>query len=46
MNAWRLTGLHAVVCLTEDEAFPEADEESLEIARIYFEKGRRLMASI
>ena len=42
----QLTALHAVFTAMEPLELKEPDEESLELARTYFEKGRRLMGGL
>ena len=43
---YRLTELHAILTVVAPFEPPEPDEESLELARTYFESGRRLMEMI
>ena len=42
----RLTELHAILIVTEPFELPEPDEESLSLARSYFESGRRLLENL
>lgn len=43
---YRLTELHAILTVVGPFELPEPDEESLSLARKYFESGRRLMEMI
>ena len=42
----KLTSLHEVLSAGEPLELKEPDEEAMELARTYFEKGKQLMASI